>query len=304
MIPTLLPLLDAPAPGVAPGWHLHPEAIVPLVIIEGLYLWTVAAMHRRSPETRPLSDMTVMFFTLGILVIYISVGTPLDDLADHYWLSAHMLQHLVLSMVAPAFLLLGLPGWLLRPLVLRKGISPIAYVVTRPFVAFALFNLTLVFVHLPPAMTLELAHEHTIHLAAHALLISTGMLMWWPVLGSLPELPRLSYGLQLIYLFVQSFVPTVLSAFIIFTSATIYSEYLNFPRLFGISALDDQRIGGLIMKLGGGVILWSAGTVIFFIWFNREQRDEPAIPPPPAALEWEDVNNELVRMGLTNEKGT
>jgi putative membrane protein len=303
MIPTLLPLLDVPVAGTPPGWHLHLEVIAPLIIIEGIYLWAIAAMRRRSPETRPLSDTTVMFFTLGILIIYISVGTPLDDLSDHFLLSAHMLQHLLLSMVASAFLLLGLPGWLLRPLVLRKSIFPIAFVLTRPFVAFALFNLTLVFVHLPSAMTLELAHEHTVHLAAHALLIATGMLMWWPVLGSVPELPRLSYGQQLIYLFVQSFVPAVLTAFIIFTNTTIYPDYVNFPRLFGLSAVDDQRIGGLIMKLGGGALLWGAGTVIFFTWFGKEERDEPAIPPPPPSLEWEDVNDELARMGLTNKKG-
>jgi putative membrane protein len=304
MMPTLLPLLDAPVAGTAPGWHIHAEVILPLVIIEGIYLWLLATMHRRSPDTRPITDKSVMFFTLGILVIYLSVGTPLDDLADHYLISAHMLQHLLLSMVASAFLLLGIPGWMLRPVLLQKNVFPIAYVLTRPFVAFALFNLTLLFVHFPEAMTLELAHEHTIHLAAHVLLITTGMLMWWPVIGSVEELPRLSYGLQLVYLFVQSFVPAVLTAFIIFTSTTIYPDYLAFPRLFGISALDDQRVGGLIMKLGGGAILWGAGTLIFFTWFAKEERDEPAVPPAPPDLEWNDVHTELVRMGLTNDKGT
>ncbi|HTE84960.1 MAG TPA: cytochrome c oxidase assembly protein, partial [Dehalococcoidia bacterium] len=299
-----LPLLDAPVAGTPPGWNLHFEVIAPLIIIEGLYLWAVATMQRRSPETQRLSENSVILFTLGILVIYISVGTPLDELSDHFLLSAHMLQHMLLSIVASALLLLGLPGWLLRPLALRRSVFPFAYVLTRPFVAFALFNLTLVFVHLPAAMSLELAHEHTVHLAAHLLLITTGMLMWWPVLGSVPELPRLSYGLQLVYLFVQSFVPAVLTAFIIFTGTTLYHEYVNFPRLFGLSAIDDQRIGGLIMKLGGGAILWAAGTMIFFIWFNKEEREEPPMPPPPPVLEWEDVNDELVRMGLTNEKGT
>jgi putative membrane protein len=298
----IFPLLDVPASPTT--WHLHLEAIVPLVLIEGVYLFLLARMHERSPEERPVSENAVLLFTLGILVIYVCVGTPLDDLADHYWLSAHMLQHLVLSMIAPPLLLLGIPGWMLRPLLLRPGVYPIAYVLTRPFVAFALFNLTLVFVHLPGAMALELAHEHTVHLAAHSLLITTGMLMWWPVLGSLPELPRLSHGLQLIYLFVQSFVPTVLSAFIIFTGVVIYPAYATMPRVLGLSVLDDQRIGGLIMKLGGGAILWLAGTVIFFDWFAKEQRDEPLAPPPPPDLVWDDVEGELVRMGLAKEKAS
>jgi putative membrane protein len=296
----MFPLLDVPASPTS--WHLHLEAIVPLVIIEGIYLFVLARMHKRSPETRPLSENGVLLFTLGILVIYICVGTPLDDLADHYWFSAHMLQHLVLSMVAPPLLLMGLPGWMLRPLLLRPGIQPIAYVLTRPFVAFALFNLTLVAVHLPGAMTLELAHEHTIHLAAHSLLIGTGMLMWWPILGSVSEFPRLSQGLQLVYLFLQSVVPTILSAFVIFTGAVIYPAYANMPRIFGLSVVDDQRIGGVIMKLGGGAILWLAGTIIFFDWFAREQADEPPPPPPLPDLDWAEVEGELARMGLARQK--
>lgn len=300
MVGIALPLLDLSAS--APGWQVHLEAILPLVLIEGLYLLALAGMHERSPEARPVSQNQVLLFTLGILVIYLSVGTPLDDLASHYLLSAHMLQHLILSMVAPPLLLLGMPGWLLRPIVLHRGVLPFAYVLTRPLVAFALFNLVLVFVHLPSAMSVELAHEDTIHLAAHALLISTGMLMWWPVLGSLAELPRLSYPLQLVYLFVQSFIPAVLSAFIIFTGSSIYPAYAALPKIWGLSTIDDQRIGGLIMKLGGGAILWAVGTVIFFVWFEKEQREEPPIPAPPPNLVWDDVEDELVRMGLAKEK--
>lgn len=303
MFPTRLPLLDGPTSFAAPGWHLHPEVILPLVLIEGLYLLALVRMHQRSPETRPISDNGVMLFTLGILIIYIAVGTPLDELADHYMVSAHMLQHLLLSMCAPPLLLLGLPGWMLRPLILKRGVFPIAYVLTRPLVALALFNLTLLFAQLPIAMALELQHEYTVHIGVHILLVATGIIMWWPVLGSVPELPRLSEGLQLVYLFVQSFIPAVLSAFIIFTGTPLYSVYENLPRLFGISAIDDQRIGGAILKIGGGAILGISGTVIFFQWFNKEQQDEPAVPPAPPLIEWPEVEDELVRMGLTRQSG-
>src|SRR5207302_10250571 len=123
------------------------EVRAPLVLTEALYHSALIRLDTRSPETLPLSQNGVMLHTVGILVIYVSVGTPLDELADHSLLSAHMLQHLLLSMVAPAFLLLGIPGWLLRPVVMRPSVFPFAYVLTRPLVAFALFNLTLVFVH-------------------------------------------------------------------------------------------------------------------------------------------------------------
>ncbi len=300
MIPTSLPLLDGPLSAGVPGWNVHLEAIFPLVILEGLFLLALVRASERDPKTRVLQGRSIVLFTLGVLILYVSVGTPLDDLADHYWLSAHMLQHMLVGVVAPAFLLLGTPGWLLRAALTRPGIYPIAYVLTRPLVAFALFNMVLVFVHLPSMMTLEIRHEYTIHLAAHLLLIGTGLLAWWPVFGSVPELPGLPPGLQLIYLFTQGFVPAVLTAFIIFSGTPLYPSYETMPRLLGLSVIDDQRIGGLIMKLGGTAIYWLVGTIVFFQWFSREQQDEPAIPPP-LTIEWPEVEEELVRMGLTGD---
>jgi putative membrane protein len=299
MIPTSLPLLDGPTSVGVPGWHVHLEAIFPLVIIEGLYLLALVKMHGRDPKSRPLAERSIVLFTIGIMVIYLAIGTPLDDLADHYWVSAHMLQHVLIGVIAPAFLLMGTPGWMLRPFLTRPGVFPIAYVLTRPLVAFALFNLVVVFVHLPSMMTLEIQHEYTIHLGVHILLIGTGLLAWWPVLAPVPELPGLSSGLQLVYLFVQGFAPAVLTAFLIFGTGPIYPIYTTMPRLLGLSVVDDQRIGGLIMKLGGTAIYWIAGTIIFFQWFAREERDEPPTPPP-LTLEWPEVEEELARMGLTS----
>lgn len=293
------PLLHAYVPGAAFAWAPHYEVLVALFLIEGLYLFGVARLHERSPETRPLPAGKIMLFTCGVLTLWLAAATPIDGLSDGYLLSAHMLQHLIFTMVSPPLLLAGLPAWLVRPLLCRPVIFPVARFLTRPLVAFAVFNLALLFIHLPSAITLELAHEETVHFGAHVILISTGLLVWWPILSPLPELPRLSYPLQLVYLFVQSFLPAVLSAFLIFTSTVMYPFYLTSPKIWGISAIDDQRLGGAIMKLGGTAILWTFMGVIFFLWFRDEERKEPPTPPPPKPLAWEDIEEELTRMGLT-----
>ena len=119
------------------------------------------------------------------------------------------------------------------------------------------------------------------------------MLMWWPVLSNVPELPRLSAPLRMAYLFLQSLIPTVVAAFVTFANGAVYEFYAQAPRMWGISAVEDQQIAGGVMKLMGSVILWGFITVIFFQWFAREQRESQG-------PDWRDVEDELEAMGLTS----
>lgn len=296
---TSLPLLHTYVPGSSFVWQPHYVIYASLFFLEGAYLFALSWLHDRAPEQRPLSSNQVLLFSLGVVAMFLAVASPLDDLSDYYLVSAHMLQHLILAMVVPPLLLLGLPGWLLRPLVCRRSILPFAQILTQPLVAFTLFNLAILFVHLPNAISLELQHEYLVHFPAHVILLFTGMLMWWPVLSPMPELPRLSYPMQIVFLFVQSFVPAVLAAFLVFSTSAIYPVYESAPRLWNISPIVDQQIGGIIMKLGGTAILWTVMTVIFYRWYQQEQQKEPTPAAPPSPLTWKDVEEELVRMGVT-----
>jgi cytochrome c oxidase assembly factor CtaG len=97
------------------------------------------------------------------------------------------------------------------------------------------------------------------------------------------------------YLFLQSILPAVMSAFVTFAEGAVYPFYEKAPRTWGISPLEDQQIGGGVMKLFGSIILWAFITVVFFQWWNRE---EAATKEPS----WEDVHGELEMMGLTGRK--
>jgi putative membrane protein len=97
--------------------------------------------------------------------------------------------------------------------------------------------------------------------------------MWWPIFSPLKELPRLSYPLQMLYLFIQSLVPAVIASFITFSDRVIYGWYASAPRITDMSPLIDQQMGGLIMKIVGGFALWIPATIIFFLWYRHDQAE-------------------------------
>lgn len=272
-----------------------------LVMAEGFSLLVAywAALRLLGPRyvekgDRPASRRQVLLFCLGVVALVVAEGWPLSGLANNYLYSAHMVQHLIFCLVVPPLLLLGTPSWLVRLLVIRPGIFPVMKRITRPIAAAVIFNALLVASHWPAVVNLTL-HNQGVHVASHLLLLFAGFILWWPVLSPLSELPRLSYPGQMLYLFVQTIIPTIPASFLTFASTPLYHFYLSVPRAFGISALNDTRISGIIMKLGMGLELWSVIAVIFFRWSSQEER-----PGRPDVLEWQAVERELNRSESKN----
>jgi putative membrane protein len=148
---------------------------------------------------------------------------------------------------------------------------PVFRIVTKPFIALALFNGLLGLIHAPGVLNLMLENDLA-HLGLHVLLLVFGVFMWWPVLGPIPEIPQLPPFMRMGYLFLQSLVPTIPAAFLTFGQKPLYPIYETFPRLWGIPVLDDQVYAGLLMKLGAGLLLWGYIAWIWFSWWNDEQR--------------------------------
>ena len=279
-------------PGLSPwAFHLHPEVYLEVISLAAAY-W--AALHLLGPRfVEPGEGVATRgqkaCFAAGLLTIAVAEGWPLSDIAANYLYSAHMVQHLLFTLAAPPLLLLGTPHWLARTLVRRPGLWPVMKRVTRPLPALIIFNAVLVTSHWPALLDLTLHHQ-VVHVASHIALFTAATIMWWPVVSPLPELPRLSYPAQMVYLFGQTIIPTVPASFLTFASSPLYHFYTTVPRAFGISAVDDTRISGLIMKLGMGILLWSIIAVLFFRWSSREER-----PERPDVLEWQAVERELNR---------
>jgi len=161
----------------------------------------------------------------------------------------------------------------------------------------------LVLSHWPAVVEATLLH-HSLHFVAHAVLLVSALLMWMPVASTIPEVPRARPPTQMLYLFLQTIIPTVPASFLTFGHKPLYRIYETFPRLWDIGALADQQVAGLIMKVGGGFYLWTVIAVVFFRWYEGEEGgrkpgseppSEPAEPAEPAdeVLLWADVEREL-----------
>jgi putative membrane protein len=164
-------------------------------------------------------------------------------------------------------------------------------VLGRPFIAGGLYTVWLVFSHWPVAMNAALRHE-PVHFLMHLALFSTASLMWFPVLNRNPDLPMLGPVGRMLYVFLQSIMPTVPAAFFTFADGVIYKFYATVPRPWHISAVSDQQLAGAIMKVWGGLVLWGVIGVMFFRW---SAADEKARIARRKVLTWDEVQAELDR---------
>ena len=287
MIPVLLHAANGPYQF---HWNVHPDVVLLCIVLEVGYLYTVTQLRDLVSDAGRVRRSQVAMFTSGVLVLYIAAGTPIHDISEQYLLSIHMLQHSLFTLAVAPLFVAGVPAWVWQAILRQRGMLPLGKTLTQPIVAFSLFNGTLLITHMPFAVDFSLYH-HWFHFLVHATLVATAMLMWWPVLSTVPELPRLSAPLQMAYLFVQSILPSVMAAFITFADSAVYPFYERAPRMWGLSAVTDQQIAGGIMKLLGSVVLWGFIGVVFFQWYNREQ----AADQEPR---WNEIEEELHELGL------
>jgi putative membrane protein len=275
-------------------WHPHLDVWLLVVVLEGGYLLALRFLGPRhaAPGEVAASRGQVLAFTLGVTTIWVAADWPIHDLAERYLYSVHMVQHLLLSLVAPPLLLLGTPAWLARTLLRPAFVLRVVKRLSRPLPALLLFNVVIALTHWTAVVDLA-ARSEMAHFSIHAALFGTALLMWMPVVSPLMELPRLPYPGQMLYVFAQSLLPTVPASFLTFGSQPLYRVYAEAPRTFGISAITDQRIAGLFMKIVGGLVLWSVIAVLFFRWHAQESADGSD------ALQWRDVERDMARMRLS-----
>lgn len=232
-------------------------------------------------SSRETTNRQKAAFIAGLITLFVALGPPLDDWSDHYLLTAHMIQHMLLVLLAAPLLLSGTPAWLLEPLTRNRWTNAIGYWLTRPLLAFALANLVFVLWHVPVLYETALSSQ-PVHVLEHVTLLGTALLAWWPILGPLPQWPRLPMALQSIYLFAMTIPSSGVGAFITFADPGLYAPYDTAPRIFGIDLATDQQVAGLFMWVAVSAIYLVLITVVFFRWAAREEaaeRPNPAVSP-------------------------
>lgn len=251
------------------GFTVHWSTVIGLAALQAL--WILRA--RAHAAAQKPSVLQAACFSIGLITMFAALNGPVHDIADFYLFSGHMVQHLVLTIVVPPLLLIGTPGWMLRPALEIAWVNRVARVVTTPRAAFTIFNLVLAAWHLPPFYNSAM-YYHEVHILQHLMFLVAAVLMWWPMLSPLPELPRLSFPGQMLYSFVMTLPMTIISIFIVYADHVLYPAYASSPRLWGLSPLEDQRLGGLIMWIPGGLFFYLLTSVIFFKWVTTERDDQ------------------------------
>lgn len=270
--------MSLPPPSVgleAFPFHIHWDILGVAVALVVGYLYGVRVLAaRHAPPGQPaVTRRNIAWFTTAIVLFLLVEAWPVHDIAEGSLFSFHMTEHMVLALIFPPALLKGVPWWLMRLVV--RPILPALRFLTRPLIAILFFNAVLALIHAPSVLDAMLDNQAA-HFGLHALLVISALLMWWPVIGPIPDLPKLRPELAMGYLFVQSLVPTIPASFLTFANGVVYQAYETMPRLWGITAINDQLVAGLIMKIGGGIILWTAIAVIFFRWAAEEERSGAA----------------------------
>ncbi len=260
-----------------PAWVPHPEVWLLVGAIAAGY---AVAVNRLGPRLAPtgspvVTRFQITTFSAGLLAMWVASDWPIHDLAEHYFFWVHMVQHTTYAIIAAPLLLMGTPCWLARWLLSPRWLMKSVRYMSRLIPATLLFNFVIILTHIPVVVDASLRNG-LLHFSLHALLLLSSLIVWMPLLSPLPEVPRLQPLARMLFLFLQSVVPTVPASFLTFGDHPLYKFYETVPRLWGISALDDMRFAGLIMKVLVGFSLWITITVVFFRWHNAEEKSSSA----------------------------
>jgi putative membrane protein len=252
------------------GWDVHPTLLAPIGVLAVVYALGIGYGVARRRGGATIGQ--VITFALGIATLLLALHSPLHHLADDYLFSAHMVQHLVLTLVVPPLLLLGTPAWLVRPVLDHTIIRRAGRSRLYPVAAFAIFNVPFALIHFPVLYDALFGTELG-HRATHVALLGAAVITWLPLASPVPDLiPRLSAPARMLYCFVQTLPGSLVGSLLTFVDWVMYRHYGANPMLLGVSPVSDQQIGGLLMWVVGGTYYLVILTVIFFIWADREER--------------------------------
>ena len=255
-------------------WNLEPSILIGTVLITGLYLYAIGPYRKRHFPEEPVRTGQTIAFLSGMLIMFLALVSPLDELGDSYLFSAHMVQHLCLTIIGPPLLLLGTPDWIVKQAFKSRVIFQIAKILTYPVVAFVLFNVDFWLWHAPPLYNATLENQ-TIHILEHLTFIFFGLCYWWPIFSPSKDLPSLPIGGQIFYLFISGMPSVLLGAGLTF-SPPLYAPYIAAPRIWGISAATDQQLGGLIMWVPVSIFYIGIMSVLFIRWMLQQEVEQQA----------------------------
>jgi len=251
-------------------WHNEPFLTGGLIFLGWLYAILTGPLRGRLAAGVPYPTGHAIKFYAALLCFYLGVGSPLDQIAERYLLSAHMLQHQIIIFPAAILFLLGLPDWLVRPVTARPALQVVLRVLTHPVVCGLIYTAVLTGWHLPFLYDWALQNR-VVHIAEHFMMFGAALFYWWPILSPSREFPPASYPWQMLYLVAVIIGMTPVFAYIMFSSDVLYPTYEYAPRITSLSAASDQLLAGAMMKLIGMSVAMVAFGVSFYRWHQASE---------------------------------
>jgi putative membrane protein len=258
-------------------WHNEPYLVGGLVLVG--WLWAICAgpLRTRLAGNIPFPTRHAWRFYSSLVIFYLAVGSPLDQVGERFLFSAHMLQHQLMMYPASILFLLGLPAWMVDPMLRSLAPPSLTRFITHPVVCGLVYTLIVSLWHMPYFYDWAL-RDKTVHVVEHLMFFGTSLLYWWPLISPSRLLPRISYGAQILYLVAVLIGMTPVFAYITFSSDVLYPTYEFAPRLIaGFTAAEDQLLAGAGMKLVGMFVALAAVGTSFFRWYQVGQT--PTAPP-------------------------
>jgi putative copper resistance protein D len=260
-------------------WAFDPTVQVPLVAAAVGYLSAVRAVNRAHPAN-PVPVRRTVAFLAGLVAIELALQSPIEHY-DTTLFSVHMVQHILLTLIAAPLLAAGAPITLLlrfsRANVRRRWILPILHsravkALTHPVVAWLLFAGVMWGSHFSPLFNASL-EEPWIHQLEHVLYLTTALLFWWPIVGADPSPWRMPPPLRVLYAFLQMPQNTFLALAIYSASEPLYPHYATLQRTWGPTVLADQQLAGGLMWVIGDLAFLAAILFCVVQWMRQEDRD-------------------------------
>lgn len=278
---------EPPAPhDLLTAWNWDPAILIGLLLTAGLYGRGLNRVWRQAGPGRGVSKAQAAAFTGGILALFLALVSPLDPVGEALF-SAHMVQHLVLVLVAAPLLMFGAPqvalAWAL-PRRARRSLQPwwrrrvglrTAWrILSSAGVSWSLFALVLWLWHLPVLYQAALRSE-LIHAAEHLSFLGAALLFWWCIAqyvhGSRPRYPL---GAGLLFVFTTTLHSTLLGALLTFSPQPWYPDYSSTVPAWGLTPLQDQQFAGVIMWVPMGIVYLAALLAILGRWLLKAEAAE------------------------------
>ena len=264
-------------PGVLLAWRFDPIPIIGVVVAAVAYLWAVRRVGARHPANRPPRGRAIAFMA-GLVAILLALVSPIEAYEGQLF-SVHMVQHMLLELVAAPLLLLGAPITLtlrassasVRRVLLAILQSRIVHVISFPVIAWVLFAAVNWGWHFSALYNVALENE-PLHYFQHVTFLAAALLFWWPVIGLDPSPWRMPHPVRLFYLFLAMPQNSFLGVALMSTGEVLYPHYLSNLRAWGPSPLDDQHLGGILMWVMGDMAFLVGMGLVVASWVRLEDR--------------------------------